>query len=385
MSPYSRRRSSSSNNGVGDVCSSGDILLSNCSNQLPFNFSLFPSSSFASNKNRKVLVQQPNNTRTANDTTATRSSSTTCPSSPIVAAAAVAAVAAAAAEPISPERSCSKLTNNRTSATTAALIGMKRQRSSETSVVGEVVQQQQQQEQKKTEQHVNGDDELNIDELNAMHPREYARLTFKRNGYDTSGDEKDCTMKQDCVNRFVAPSQEQLDAYGTEILTAVRSNDVEKAKALYQDGVFNCNACNRFGESILHIACRRGHFQMVQFLIHDVGLTVHTIRDDYYRTPLHDAFWTSKASPSVIDFLLQQPYVVELLVMKDKRGYTPLDYARLEDKHQWITFLQQRKHLLVPTDNKNDATATEYDSIQSNDCAVLNSNKRQKLPVQFIG
>ena len=192
-------------------------------------------------------------------------------------------------------------------------------------------------------------------------------------------------MKQDCVNRFVAPSQEQLDAYGTEILTAVRSNDVEKAKALYQDGVFNCNACNRFGESILHIACRRGHFQMVQFLIHDVGLTVHTIRDDYYRTPLHDAFWTSKASPSVIDFLLQQPYVVELLVMKDKRGYTPLDYARLEDKHQWITFLQQRKHLLVPTDNKNDATATEYDSIQSNDCAVLNSNKRQKLPVQFIG
>merc|ERR1711935_396907 len=184
-----------------------------------------------------------------------------------------------------------------------------------------------------------------------MYPREYARLLFKRNGYDDID-----SITSDCLDRFQkTPTQEQLDAYGMDIVMTVRKNDVDTAKRLYREKKFDCNACNRFGESILHIACRRGHLQMVQFLVEEVGLNVHTIRDDYDRTPLHDAFWTTKASPTVIDFLIRQPYVVELLLLKDKRGYTPLDYGRCEDRQQWFTFLQQRKQLLVPT-NKDVIT-----------------------------
>ena len=87
------------------------------------------------------------------------------------------------------------------------------------------------------------------------------------------------------------------------------------------------------------------------------------IRDDYERTPLHDAFWTSKASPKVIDFLLHQKNIVQLLLLKDKRGNTPLDYSRLEDHNTWIQFLKERKELLcintnINNDVNDESTAT---------------------------
>merc|ERR1740138_1369274 len=130
-----------------------------------------------------------------------------------------------------------------------------------------------------------------------------------------------------------------IEEYGTEIVTAVRSNDVHRARQLYQNGTFQYNTCNRFGESILHIACRRGHLGMVQFLIEEVGLKVDTIRDDYHRTPLHDAFWTHTANYDV----------VELLLLPDKRGFTPLAYARAEHHQNWLRFLWERKSILRTT------------------------------------
>ncbi|OEU06641.1 ankyrin [Fragilariopsis cylindrus CCMP1102] len=160
---------------------------------------------------------------------------------------------------------------------------------------------------------------------------------------------------------------------------AVRTNNVRKARELYNNTNNNktgstgtgstflhgCNACNRFGESILHIACRRGHLEMVKFLIDEVGLRIDTIRDDYHRTPLHDAFWTPVASYDVVDFLLQQPNVVQLLLLKDVRGYTPLDYARSEDRGKWLRFLWERKAILrpSPTPTKEQQT-TAGDVIQ---------------------
>lgn len=198
----------------------------------------------------------------------------------------------------------------------------------------------------------NNNDAANLKNmLRTIHPTDYTKAAFKANtGYKFDDIAIEEMITKQCLTRFIEkPTKEMLDAYQTEIVMAVRNNNVSKARQLYHDGIFNCNACNKFGESILHIACRRGHLEMVQFLIVNVGLKVEEIRDDYHRTPLHDAFWTSTASYDVVDFLLKQPYVVDLLLVKDVRGYTPLDYARSEHRGKWLHFLWKRKSILRPT------------------------------------
>lgn len=214
-----------------------------------------------------------------------------------------------------------------------------------------------------------------IELLRNIHPSEYAKAAFTANGFDESNQE---SIAKQCETRFIeAPTSEMLEAYGTEIVMAVRNNDLAQAKALFYDtspeSKFNkgCNACNRFGESILHIACRRGHLDMVQFLVQDVGLSIINIRDDYHRTPLHDAFWTSKASYDVVDFLLNQPNVTELLLCKDRRGYTPLDYSRGEDRGKWLRFLWERKAQLRPS--PSTILATCCSAIVINSSSTSNS------------
>lgn len=212
-----------------------------------------------------------------------------------------------------------------------------------------------------------------INMLRTLHPTDYAIAAFKANGF------KDIdTITKQSLTRFIKePTQEMLDAYGTEILMAVRTNNLSKARQLYKEGKFNCNACNRFGESILHIACRRGNFEMVQFLIDDVGLKVDEIRDDYHRTPLHDAFWTTTASYDVVDLLLKQPHVPELLLLKDIRGYTPLDYARSEHRGNWLRFLWERRSILRPT-----STATSKDNDTAIDTINNSNNNEQHSQLQ---
>merc|ERR1712232_246657 len=79
--------------------------------------------------------------------------------------------------------------------------------------------------------------------------------------------------------------------------------------------------------------------------------------DDYDRTPLHDAFWTPAPSYDVVDYLLKQPNVPDLLLCKDKRGFTPLDYTRAEDRGRWLRFLRERNALLRPTTLTSSTTS----------------------------
>jgi len=220
--------------------------------------------------------------------------------------------------------------------------------------------------------------------LRSIHPSAYAKAAFKANGF---GDVEAIAINAE--KRLVEPTEAMLNAYGTQILNAVRSNDLPLAKSLYKDGLFEhgCNACNRFGESILHIACRRGHLDMVRFLIEEVGLSVVNIRDDYHRTPLHDAFWTSTARFDVVDYLLKVPHVTELLMCKDKRGFTPLDYSRAEDHGKWLRFLWERRAELKPTEFSKEEEVDEDDEIslsllldfESAKDDFTHSFKRQKI------
>lgn len=111
---------------------------------------------------------------------------------------------------------------------------------------------------------------------------------------------------------------------------------------------FRCS--NRFGESLMHLACRRGRTEMVRFLVEELpGASpseMLSIKDDCLKTPLHDACWTASPNFELVELILQ--HAPEQVVMQDIRGNTPFDYVRKEDYPLWLRFLWQRKSLLGP-------------------------------------
>jgi ankyrin repeat protein len=144
-------------------------------------------------------------------------------------------------------------------------------------------------------------------------------------------------------SRFERPRSEEIDAYDIELVQAVRSSDVAKLKSISESGK-TLNACNRFGESIIHMACRRGDSKVVKYLVEEANVRMDCC-DDYGRTPLHDACWTSHPNFDVLDILIRH-CPPNLLLAEDVRGHTPFDYARSEHLHKWTAFLQERRQLL---------------------------------------
>ena len=143
---------------------------------------------------------------------------------------------------------------------------------------------------------------------------------------------------------FARPRDEDLAAYDTKIVSALRSSDVAKLRAMRQGGK-SMNACNQFGESLLHMACRRGDVEVVRVLVKEFQVRVD-VRDDYGRTPLHDACWTTTPNFEVMDILIDAVDPM-LLLAEDVRGHTPFDYARREHWELWLRFLKERKERLL--------------------------------------
>merc|ERR1712224_1056513 len=92
-------------------------------------------------------------------------------------------------------------------------------------------------------------------------------------------------------------------------------------------------------------ACRRGLTDIVMFLAEEAGASLR-VRDDFGRTPLHDAFWTGEPNYMLIEYLLEKE--PDIILMRDKRGHCPLEYARRDHWKQWIDFLDKRPHLIKP-------------------------------------
>lgn len=144
-------------------------------------------------------------------------------------------------------------------------------------------------------------------------------------------------------NFFVNAKDEDMKSWDFDVLKAVREGDVETLRTFHASGrPLHCS--NRFNESLLHIACRKGLVDVIDFLINGVGVPTQIV-DDMGRTPLHDAFWTPKPNPEVIDLLLSKSS--DLLFVEDKRGHTPLDYSRKAHWGQWSDYLRSRSDLLL--------------------------------------
>ena len=138
-------------------------------------------------------------------------------------------------------------------------------------------------------------------------------------------------------------SSNNQDGYTNEVIRAIQTRDVNYLRKMVQQGR-SMHCCNRFGESILHMACRRGFEDVVRFLVYEANVEV-AITDDYGRTPLHDAFWAAEPNFDLVEILVQT--APQLLFLRDKRNHTPLQYARRMHWADWNKFLKERKPVLI--------------------------------------
>lgn len=173
-----------------------------------------------------------------------------------------------------------------------------------------------------------------------LHPHEFVLKKLRAQGVEVtvrSYDELD--------GFFHELTEAEIEAYCLEVIDAVRNGDVDQLRKLNSEGKpLKCS--NRFGESLLHLACRKQGLGVVDFLLNEAGLSP-AVRDDYGRTPLHDACWTPVPNFLLVDMIVKK--CPDLLYIKDRRGHTPLFYARQNHWEQWIRHLEGRIETLAPT------------------------------------
>ena len=152
----------------------------------------------------------------------------------------------------------------------------------------------------------------------------------------------------------VPPSEARLDAFTNEKVDAVRNNDVETLRRLHLQGQ-SLDACSKNGESLLHLACRRGNIETVQFLVLVVSAT---IQDEMGRTVLHDVCWRPRPDPALF-MVVFHAVPRSFLLTPDARGHTCFDYCRKPEWPLWIAFLKEHLPRFCRGD---DGESSEHDN-----------------------
>lgn len=143
-------------------------------------------------------------------------------------------------------------------------------------------------------------------------------------------------------DKFHPPTDEEIELYDLEVMTALKEEKIEVLRRMHEGG--RClQCCNRFGESLLHMACRRGFVEVVKFMIHEANVSLY-VNDDFGRTPMHDACWAPKPNFPLMKLLIEN--APEQIFLSDVRGHTPLSYTRRSDWQEWKKWLLEHKDLL---------------------------------------
>ena len=201
-------------------------------------------------------------------------------------------------------------------------------------------------------------------EKEMISPTDTVRKIFQSSSSSSSQIEEKAPITENTdymyTDFFTKPTEEQIAAYDAQKITAVRNGDIVTLRSLLEAGQ-NLSCCNKFGESLIHMACRRGHIDVVRFLLQDAKVSL-TVRDDYGRTPFHDCCWRPSPSYDLMELLLREGDP-RLLLLKDVRGHTPFDYSGAQWAG-WNEFLESRKDLLLsrlaevtPTSNSDEPPA----------------------------
>jgi hypothetical protein len=123
-----------------------------------------------------------------------------------------------------------------------------------------------------------------------------------------------------------------------QMLGSKDSSAFETLQRILSSGI-SSNPCNSFSESIVHLVCRRGRYDLLELFL-EAGCSLQCA-DDYGRTPLHDACWTAEPSFPTVELLLRQD--ARLLYMLDARGSLPLSYVHKDHWPAWIDYLESIK------------------------------------------
>jgi len=187
-----------------------------------------------------------------------------------------------------------------------------------------------------------------------MSPEQFLYQLLRQRGYETrTMTALGCFYKR-------KPSPIELSSYDSELVQAVREKDLMKLQTLSDQGR-SMSACNKFGESIMHIACRMSDPQLIGFLI-ACGARAQ-VCDDQGRTPLHDACWTSKPNFDAVKHLLNLD--LRLLRVTDRRGSTPLAYIPRKQWKAWICFFDSMKETYwEPTVRAQSSNSGRTDQIR---------------------
>jgi hypothetical protein len=143
-------------------------------------------------------------------------------------------------------------------------------------------------------------------------------------------------------NFFLEITPERL-AYDMDLVRAIRNEDIETLQEMSQHRNLEC--CNKFGESIVHTACRRQSARVLQFLL-DKKVDIR-VACEMGRNPLHDTCWTTDINFDVVKLLLE--VCPDFLYICDNRNLTPLSY--ISSQEQWLAwnhFLLKNQELLLP-------------------------------------
>lgn len=157
-------------------------------------------------------------------------------------------------------------------------------------------------------------------------------------------------VTSDLIGQLFPPiDEEAMVNYKPDIVTAVRENDLPALKTFHQDDGRSLSCCNRYGETLLHMACRRGYHSVVSYLVLEASVPIR-VADDCGRNVLHDAFWNRNTQYEIVDLLIRLDPI--LLFSCDNRGYTPFSYARKEHWPVWRQFLwDRREHMKIALEN----------------------------------
>ena len=181
-----------------------------------------------------------------------------------------------------------------------------------------------------------------LSSMSCQSPQEYLLSTLQK---DHGVTVKVCPFwENDVEPLFVKPTSDDIASYGLDIVDAVRKQEMETLRKLYDEKKPK-NCSNQFGESVLHLACRKGLLDVVKFLIQEVQAPVW-VKDDFGRTVLHDACWACEPNFDLIDIILDN--CPDLLYISDARGHTPLSYTRREHWSLWVDYIKRKAPSLQP-------------------------------------
>lgn len=173
-----------------------------------------------------------------------------------------------------------------------------------------------------------------------LSPEAYLDVLIRSRGYSI---ERYQTLKGAYHNK---PTALQQASYDINLKDLIRKGDLETFEGILAAKI-SPNPCNSFGESIVHMVCRRGDTEFLKLLV-KYGCCLQ-VSDDYGRTPLHDACWSSKPNFEIVDIILRSDR--RMVHLTDARGFAPLSYVRKDHWSNWLEFLERKKDVYWPRRN----------------------------------